>query len=904
MPARKSIRIHDLNTEVILKGGESLMVRPIRPDDVERLRSLFYRLSPRTRYLRFQFPKEHIADDELRYYTDVIPPEQYAYVATAGEGEDERIVAVARWYLLKDEESAEVAFVVEDNEQYRGIGTALLEKLAETALAFRIRQFKASVLAENKAMLEIFDHSGFSTSRNLDGGVYDITLDLMEQEEFIKRQAFREHTARSAGVRRMLTPQSVAVVGASRDAQSVGGAVFRNLLHGGFQGVVFPVNPNATSVAGVMAYPTIDEVPGKVDLAVIVVPARFVNDVVEQCGKKGVKGIVIISAGFGEAGSEGREREQQLKEKVFSYGMRLIGPNCLGIINTEPSVRINATFSPITSPASGTISIGSQSGALGLALLDYADKMNLGIRSFVSIGNRVDISSNDLMSYWEDDPDTHVMALYLESFGNPRRFSRIARRVARKKPIIAVKAGKSEVGARAASSHTGALAAADVAVDAMFRQAGVIRVNTILEMFNVVKLLVNQPPPGGPRVGILTNAGGPGVLAADASEGWGLKVPTLSEETQERLRAFLPAEAAVANPVDMIASAPPESYEKALRVLLDDDDIDSVIFIYIPPLVTRPEDVADSVRRAMSGYGGGKPVLACFMMLQEPAVDLTIGAGRSVPSYIFPEDAVQALGLAYRYTRQRDREEGTIVRYMDIDPDTIRTDFLAGIQLTNEGVWLYPELSSSLLKSYGIPVPVTIAALGPHEAADAAEQIGFPVVMKLRSVTMTHKTDVGGVELDLQSRDEVIRAYKEMETSVARSAGAGQMEGVIVQPMVSSGLELIIGMAQDAVFGPLVMLGMGGTHVEIIKDISFSLHPLTSVDPERMMHGLKSGRLLDGWRGSPPRDKEALRDILLRFSALIDDFPEIDQVEINPLILYEEGKGAAAVDVRIFMREI
>jgi acetyl coenzyme A synthetase (ADP forming)-like protein len=724
------------------------------------------------------------------------------------------------------------------------------------------------------------------------------------QEESIKRQAFAERTASAAEIRRLLSPKSVAVIGASRDPRSVGGAVFQNLLRGGFKGIVFPVNPSALSVAGVMSYPSVLDVPLDVDLAVIVVPAAVVLDVVEQCGRKGVSGLVVISAGFGEAGKEGRERERLLKEKALSHGMRLIGPNCLGIINTDPDVKLNATFSPVAEPRQGNLGIGTQSGALGLALLDYAEKMDMGIRSFVSIGNRVDISSNDLLAFWEDDVETEVIALYLESFGNPRRFSRMARRVARKKPVIAVKAGRSEVGARAATSHTGALAAADVAVDAMFRQAGVIRVNTILEMFNVVKLLLNQPAPAGPRVGILTNAGGPGVLAADACEGWGLSAPRLSERTQEKMRKFLPREAALANPVDMIASAPPESYEMALKAMLEDPDIDSVVFIYIPPLVTKPEDVARAVRGMMAGYEGGKPVLACFMMLEEPAVDLRIGHGRSIPSYVFPEDAVQALALAYKHSQYREREEGSIVRFMDIATDGIRKELFEKAAPGREGTWLLPEQAAWLIGRYGIPVSETRAAMTPEEAARQAADMGFPVAMKVRSATIVHKTDVGGIRLGLKSEEDVAEAFREMSLGLKKEGKKDGMQGVVVQPMAGKGQELIVGMVQDPVFGPLIMMGFGGVRVELRRDIAFSLHPLASVDPERMLEQLEGRRLLDGWRGAPPADIEALKDVLLRFSALVEDFPEIDQIEMNPLILHEKGKGCTAVDVRAMVKEI
>jgi acyl-CoA synthetase (NDP forming) len=394
------------------------------------------------------------------------------------------------------------------------------------------------------------------------------------------------------------------------------------------------------------------------------------------------------------------------------------------------------------------------------------------------------------------------------------------------------------------------------------------------------------------------------VLAADACEGWGLTVPALSKETRDRLREFLPKEAALANPVDMIATAPPESYGRALRVMLDDPDIDAVVFIYIPPLVTRPEDVARAVRGMMEKYDGKKPVLACFMMLQEPAVDLSVGGGRRVPLYVFPEDAVQALALAYKHAQYRDREEGRVVRFMDIDPDDVRKKLFGRVAPAGEGALLMPEEAAELFEGYGIPVLRTRAVLSPEEAAQEASRMGFPVAMKLRSRSILHKTDVGGVVLGLESEDDVLRAFQDIERHVSERGRGGEMQGVVLQPMAGKGREVIVGMVQDPVFGPLIMMGLGGVHVEVTKDIAFSLHPLTNVDPERMVARLRGKELLGGWRGVPPRDVEALRDVLLRFSALVDDFPEIDQMEINPLMLYEEGKGCAAVDLRVMLKEI
>ncbi len=890
--------------EVILRDGQSLRTRPIGPDDKERLKAFFYRVSPQTRYLRFHSVKNYISDDELDYFTNVRPPDRSAFVATTGEGPEQKIVAVGRWDRLHgDRDTAEIAFMVEDTIQVRGIGTALLEQLVTTATRYRVKRFVGHVLPENTRMLGLFEDSGFKISKRLDEGVMIITLDIEEQEEYEERQALREHIARSAGVRRLLYPHSVAVLGASRDPESVGGAVFRNMLSAGFAGTVFPVNPNAGSVAGVLCYPSVLEVPADIDLAVIVVPAKFVLQVVDECGRKGVHGLVIISVGFGEAGQEGIERERQLREKVLAHGMRMIGPNCLGILNSDPDTSLDATFSP-NKPPMGNIGLGSQSGALGLSLLDYAKSINLGVGHFVSLGNSVDITSNDLMELWEDDEKIDVILLYQESFGQPRKFSRTVRRLARKKPVVAVKAGKSQVGAKAASSHTGALAARDVAVDAMFRKAGVIRVDSIEEMFDVAEVLAYQPIPKGNRVGILTNAGGPGVLAADACEGAGLKVPPLSERTKAKLREFLPLEAALHNPVDMIASAPPEAYRHALSIMLRDPDLDSVILIYIPPLVTQPEDVAANIRQAMKSYRGKKPVLANFMMSQGSRVDLRVAEGRYIPSYVFPESAVRALARSHQYGQYRKQKQGRVPKYPDIDADATRELVLDSTELTEEGTWLLPEVASKLLGAYGIPMVDTRVAATAEEAVDAMLDSDIPVAMKVRSSKVVHKTDVGAIKLGLMTENDVKHAFHDIMRSLKRAGLRDEVEGVVVQPMVQGAQEVIVGMSQDPMFGPLVMVGMGGTQVELLKDVAFSLHPLTDVDAERMLTQLKSFPVLDGYRNNPRRDIEALKDVILRFSAMIEDFPEIDQMEINPLMVFDRGKGVIAVDVRIFVRSV
>lgn len=883
---------------LILRDGQSLKVRPITHGDKEKLKDLFYRLSPQTRYLRFGYMKSYISEQELDYFTVSDPPDTYAYVALTGEEEEERITGVARWFLSPDGATAEIAFVVEDTIQVRGIGTALLEQLAAAAAKYRIKRFIARVLPENTRMLEVFEDSGFSITRRIHEGAHELTFNLEEQEEYSKRQAYRQHIARSAGVRRIFYPKSVAVIGASRDPERVGGKVFRNLLFAGFSGVIFPVNPKTTSVGGVLSYPTVEHVPGDVDLAVIIVPAAQVLEVIDQCARKGVIGVIVISAGFSESGPEGRERQRLLREKAMAYGMRVIGPNCLGIMNTDQEISLNAAMAGVMPPR-GCVSISSHSGALGIALLDYVKSNNLGIALFASIGNRIDISSNDLLEFWEDDDNTRVILLYLETFGSPRKFSRIARRLTRKKPIIAVKAGRSDVGGKAATSHTGALAGSDIAVDVLFRQAGVIRVNTIEEMFNVAKNLAHQPLPKGPRLAILTNAGGPGVLAVDAAVNCGLSVPPLSAETRQKLAQFLPKEASLSNPVDMIASATGEQFGKALAAILEDPAIDAALVINIP---VRPyQEVASGIQHELDGYQREKTVVACFMMSGTNTIEIRTSPDRLVPVYMFPEDAVQAFYHSYTYSRYKTLKAGIVPVFPEATGAKARK-YLESSAVLKDGGWLLPEIALGLLKEYGIPAAETRTAYSAEEAAKAALEMGFPVVMKLRSTTITHKTDVRGVLVGLRSEDEVLQGYKEMKARLEAAGQGKEMEGVILQPVVKGGEEVILGMSLDPVFGPLVMVGLGGIQVELMKDVAFSIHPLTDIDPDYMFSQLKGLPLLQGWRGSPPRDIDALREVLLRFSALIEDIPEVASVEINPLMVFDQGKGTMAVDARILFK--
>ena len=690
----------------------------------------------------------------------------------------------------------------------------------------------------------------------------------------------------------LLRPGSIAVIGASRRLDSIGGALLHNLIQQPFQGPVYPVNPNASHVQSVPAYASIGAVPGEVDLAVIVVPAALVLETAEACGRKGVKALVVISAGFKEVGGEGVKREAELRDIVRRHGMRLVGPNCLGILNTDPAVMMNATFAPVQPPP-GRIAFSSQSGALGLAILDYARALNLGISHFVSVGNKADVSGNDLLEFWEQDPGTDMVLFYLESFGNPSKFTQIARRMARKKPIVAVKSGRTPGGSRAATSHTGALAGSDAAVEALFHQSGVIRTDTIEELFDTALLLGSQPIPTGPRVAILTNAGGPGIMATDACEGAGLELPTLEPKTVKALRAFLPPEASTKNPVDMIASAAAESYEMALRLLLQDKHVDSVIVIFVPPLVTGAQDVA---RAILAGAAGNKkPVLSCFMGSHGVPESLrSLNEGR-IPSYSFPEAAARTLARAVKYGVWRHAPAGKVPVLGDVDREKARA-----VLARAEGAgWLDPPLLAEFLYAYGIRTNPIKVATTRGEAAGMAKAVGFPAVMKVRSPDVVHKTDVGGVRLRIQSEEEAARAFDEIAMSLREAEPKARFEGVTLERMVSGGVETIVGMTRDPSFGPVVLFGLGGVSVELLHDVSLRVAPLTDRDAEEMLREIRGYPLLEGYRGSPPVNQAALKDLLHRVSQLALDHPEVGELDLNPVLALPGDAPAIVLDARL-----
>ncbi len=872
---------HDLVADVLLADGSVASVRPIRPADGEALRALHDSLSEEAKRLRFFSYHPVLSEEELERYVRVDYVARLALVATmAGE-----LVAVARYDRVGSDE-AEIAFVVREELQGRGLATLLLEHLAAAALARGITTFVADVLAENRRMLEVFRQAGFEESTAFEGGAIRVTLRLRASENYRRRVQERDRRASARSMRRLLSPGSVALIGASHRQSSIGRALLDNIVGSGFQGPLYPVNPAGGEIAGRPVLRSISEVAGPVDLAIIAVPAPSVAGVLEECGRKGVAGAVVISAGFAETGPEGAARERAIVEVARRYGVRIVGPNCMGIVNMSDKVRLNATFAPVP-PEPGHIGFSSQSGGLGIAILQEANRRGLGISTFVSVGNKADVSGNDLLQYWGDDPDTTVVLLYLESFGNPRRFADIARRVSRTKPIVAVKSGRSSAGTRGASSHTAAIASSDAEVDALFRQAGVIRVDTLEELFDVADFVSHQPLPAGGRVAVVGNAGGPGILAADACERYGLEVPVLSEATQAELRSFLSPEAAVSNPVDCIASATADDYRRALETVLADDHIDAVIVIFTPPLVIQADDVARAV--AAVAATSDKPIVANFLAVGG-VVRALQEAKRRVPWFAYPESAARVLGKVVPYSQWRLRPAPPPRPPAGIDRAGARLIVESTLAEKGEGAWMDQVRLNELLSCYGIAHVATVAASDPEEAAAAARSVGLPVAVKLEAPSVLHKSDAGGVRLGLASAEAAEKAAAEL------LARFGPEAGVVVQPMAPPGVEVIAGLVQDASFGPVLMFGMGGVTTELIGDHVLSLVPLSMEEARRVIGSLRLSPLLEGYRGAPPTDVEALAELLCRLALLAEDLPEVAELDLNPLLA--GPAGSVAVDAR------
>ena len=879
--------------DVVLRDGSTVHIRVMRPADEAGLCALLNSLSEDSRWLRF-YCMQNSAGLAAEAHREANLDQAFGLVAISGD--EERVVGHAFYVAIKAQR-AEIAFTIANDFQGRGLGTILLGQLADVAAANGIREFEADVVAANHAMLKVFRASGFPIEVNASAGQLHVVFPTSFTAEARQQFERRESTAAVNALKLFFEPRGVAVIGASRQRGTIGGEIFHNLLSYGFKGPIFPVNPAATSIENVTAYSSIEEVPGPVDLAVIVVPVAKVVEVAAACARKDVKALVVISAGFSETGEEGKKRQAELLNVCRSAGMRLIGPNCMGIVNTNPEVLLDATFAPGVPPR-GRVGFSSQSGALGLAIMEFANSLGLGISTFVSVGNKADISGNDLLRYWETDDKTDVILLYLESFGNPKKFSEIARRVGRKKPIVVVKSGRSAAGARATSSHTGALiAASDVTIDALFRQAGVVRTDTLAEMFDVASLFANQPLPQGNRVAIVTNAGGPAILCADACEARGLEIPVLSHDSQTRLRSFLPAGASVGNPVDMIASAAAEDYRKAIEIVAADENIDSLIAIFTPPLVTRAAEVAQCIVDAVDGIDRRKPVLSVFLSAHAASMELQAGNLR-IPVYSFPETAAIALARAARYRQWRERRETYPAKFADVRADEAAA-VVASALARGEG-WLLPDEVAQICSCYGLPLIEQRVVATVEDASVAAEEIGAEIALKAIAPGLVHKTEAGAVKLHLKGAEAVVCAAHEMIEQL-RARGHSP-SGFVVQRMARQGIEMLVGVVHDPQFGPVVACGAGGVQVELLKDVSIRITPLSNEDAADMIHELKTHPLLTGFRGGIVADVAALEDGLLRVSAMVEDNLQIAELDCNPFLLHETG--ATILDARIRVIEI
>jgi acetyltransferase len=699
----------------------------------------------------------------------------------------------------------------------------------------------------------------------------------------------------------IFSPSSIAVIGASRDPGSVGQSLVANLIDSRFKGIVYPVNPKTKGILGIKCYPRVMEIPDEVDLAVVIVPAPFVTDVLEECGKKGVKGAVVITAGFKEIGGEGSRLEKEVKQIIQEYNLSLVGPNCLGVVNTDPALSMNATFGTLM-PKEGNIAFISQSGALCVAVLDYAKEANIGLSKFISMGNKAGINENDLLLYLKDDPQTDVILMYLEDLVDGREFMNIARDItshpSHPKPIIALKAGRTLLGAKAASSHTGSLAGSDKVYDAIFNQCGVIRGDTLEEIFDYVRAFSSQPLPEGKNVAVITNSGGPGILATDSCIRYGLNIASFSPKTKKSLKKILPPTASVNNPVDLIAEAQYRQYQEALKLILKDKNIHSAIVIFTPTAFTDVEKVAETIVMMVRQFK--KPVVCCFLGVYDVSKGIEILERNSIPSYRFPESAARVLAEMSRFTWWIKRPLTSIRRFR-VNRKRAR-EIIDSVRKEKRPFLLEHE-AYEVLRAYHFPVIKAVLAENENQAVKAAKEIGYPVVLKIASPDVLHKFDFGGVKLNLERASDIRKAYHEICKNIHSKNPKANILGMMVEEMAPSGKEVILGMNRDPQFGPLLMFGMGGIYVEALEDVSFRLAPIRELTASMMIERTKTHKILEGYRGGPAYDVEAIAACLKRLSQLVVDFEEITELDINPLIVYERGKGCKIVDARMILSQ-
>ena len=874
----------DAGTYALLTDGSTVLIRAAGPADAEAVRAMHAAMSPDNLYLRFFSLSPRNAETEASRVCREPAPDHAALLAWL----DDRLVGVASYEPAAKPGAAEVAFAVPDDMHGRGIATLLLEHLVSVGRERGLRAFTAEALPENRPMLTVFADAGLPVQRRMTDGVVELTFpipaggDDRTLDGYLDSVAVRESLADVASLRPLLRPASVAVVGAGRRRGTVGREILRNVVTGGFTGTVYPVNPRATSLEGLHCLASVDDLPEGVDLAVLAVPAAAVTEAAERCGRRGVRSLVVVTSGLGSHGPD-------LLAVCRRHGMRLVGPNCFGV--AVPSFGLNATFAA-DHPAPGAAGLVVQSGGIGISLLQHLSQLGIGVSSFASVGDKYDVSSNDMLTWWEQDGQTKLAVLYVESFGSPRKFARTARRVGQRMPVMTVVGGRSASGQAAAASHTAAAATPLVTQEALFGQAGIIAVPGLGELVEVAALLAAQPLPAGNRVAVVTNAGGAGVLAADACVDQGLQVPALAAATRRRLASVLPSGAAVTNPVDTTAAIGQDAFRACLEEVAADEGIDAVL------AVTVPIAMAD-LTQSMCDAQISKP-LAAAALDQQATVRLLNCAERQrcaggpavIPIYAFPEGAARALGHAAKYHAWRGRQRGQVPEFSALRTTDAKACVTAFLRAHPDGGWLPEDAVRELLDCYQIPiVPATLAG-SAEEAVQAAAGFGCPAVLKAEAAGLVHKTEAGAVKLGLHGEQEVRAAYAELV-----AAFGSRLTGVVVEPMLSGGVEVLVGVVQEPVFGPLVVFGLGGVATEVLGDHAARLTPLTDADADELIHGVHAAPLLLGHRGTPPVDIAALADVLLRVSRLADDLHEVAELDLNPVIATPDG--ARAVDARI-----
>ena len=853
--------------EGLTSDGHVVRVRPVTVTDRRGLAALAARLSERTVYLRFFSLNRRAATRYLCGLARTADTDHDAVVAEMGDD----LVGVAGWDRVTGD-GAEVALLVDDAHQQRGIGMLLLEEVRSRAAAAGIRRLVADTLPENRRMLDVLGSSGLHGRRTVQLGVTRSVLGTELDDDALELMDEREAHAETASLEPVLRPRSVAVIGVGRHPDNVGHQVVRSIVEGGFTGTVHAVNPHVVEAAGLPTYATVGKIRGPVDLAVVAVPAGDVLEVVEQCGAAGVRGVVVLSAGLGETGPEGARQQRALLDVVRRHDMRLVGPNCLGVVSTDPGVRLAAWFGRVP-VRPGPVAVATQSGAVGVSIAEQAGRVGLGLGAMVSLGNKLDVSGNDLLLCWWHDPEVRVIALYLESLGNPRKFARLARRVGVHTPVLAVKGGRSTAGARAGRSHTAAAYTPDLAVDALFAQARVLRMDGVGQLVDTARLLASQPVPAGGRLAVVGNGGGAGVLAADAASVAGLEIPLLSEGVRRAVGA-----PAAGNPVDLGAAASPEQLRTALEAVTGSAEVDSVL---VSLTVTRANDVAALLDAVAGAELGALPVLVNVLGADNSPHDLPLARGDRAPVYDAIEPAVSALAAATRYGRWRRTPRGALRRPDDLRPEEARAVCGRGPAAVASGRWLSAPDVRDLLAAYGIAMVPTVSCVTAEEALVAADMVGYPAVVKTDVAAALHKSDVGGVVLGLANAADVRAAFVDL---TGRLGG-----GVVVQPMTSGTVEMVAGLTRQDTFGPVAMVGLGGIWTEVLGDRAFALLPMTDLEAGALLRSLRCHPLLVGYRGRPAVDVPALEDLLMRLSALSTDLPEVAELDLNPVLAGPDG---------------